>query len=188
MTPTFNLGDNYSFKENNNGNLVVVDSTGTPVIKHEDGSDSISAVAPFDAIDADVGRLLAALDANGQDINDAGEVSSDRATTDEIYGDVTNFTVLDLVQGPGLTIDSNGRLAVTAEVADNISGLSNPLVADIDAAGYDINNAGIFDGQGLRSDLQEVTSTSDLTDGEPGFYYVQNDDDVVWFDGDTSTN
>jgi hypothetical protein len=125
------------------------------------------------------------IDADGR-LAVTGDV--DRLTTDEIYGDVTNFSVLDLLQGPGLTIDSNGRLAVTAEIADNIDGLTNPLVEALNADGYDINNAGIIDAQGLRSDLQEITSTSDLSDGEAGFYYVANDDDVIWFDGDTSTN
>lgn len=119
---------------------------------------------------------------------DIGVLRADRVVTDDIYGDVTNFTVLDLLQGPGLTIDSNGRLAVSAEIADSIDGLTNPLVEALDAAGYDINNAGIVDAEGLLSDLQEITSTSDLSDGEAGFYYVANDDEVVWFDGDTSTN
>ncbi|MUV50974.1 hypothetical protein [Haloarcula sp. CBA1122] len=33
-----------------------------------------------------------------------------------------------------------------------------------------------------------VASASDLVDGEPGFYHLEDEDSVVWFDGDTSTN
>jgi len=40
----------------------------------------------------------------------------------------------------------------------------------------------------IAADLETITSPSDLTDGEPGFYYVSSDDDTIWFDGDTSTN
>ncbi|WP_434531042.1 hypothetical protein ACODNH_05365 [Haloarcula sp. NS06] len=33
-----------------------------------------------------------------------------------------------------------------------------------------------------------VASAADLSDGEPGLYYLEDEDSVVWFDGDTSTN
>jgi len=37
MTASLDLGDNYQIEENSNGNLVVRDSGGTIVLKHEDG-------------------------------------------------------------------------------------------------------------------------------------------------------
>jgi len=37
MPADFNLGDNYQLDENSNGNFVVIDSTGTTVLKHVDG-------------------------------------------------------------------------------------------------------------------------------------------------------
>lgn len=41
---------------------------------------------------------------------------------------------------------------------------------------------------GSGFDFETVQSTGDLTDGEPGFYYIGDDDEPIWFDGDTSTN
>jgi hypothetical protein len=33
-----------------------------------------------------------------------------------------------------------------------------------------------------------VASASNLVDGDPGLYYLEDEDSVVWFDGDTATN
>jgi len=41
MTGSLNLGDNYEIEENSNGNLLIKDSTGTVVLKHEDGTQDI---------------------------------------------------------------------------------------------------------------------------------------------------
>jgi len=37
MTGTHNLGDNYTFEEDSNGNLLIKDSSGSAVMKHTDG-------------------------------------------------------------------------------------------------------------------------------------------------------
>jgi len=98
MSGTINLGDNYSVEEDSNGDLVIKDSTGTSVLKHEVGADIISAVAPFDAIDADAGKLLSALDANSKDINNIAALEATNADTRNGYQNKTSSRSLNTTE------------------------------------------------------------------------------------------
>jgi hypothetical protein len=124
MTGTINLGDNYSVEEDSNGDLVVTDSTGTPVFKHEDGADSISAVAPFDAIDADAGKLLSALDANSKDITDIATLGAAAlqatALQDEVDTAQLNNDAVDTAQIASAAV-VQGAIASGAVTVDELA-------------------------------------------------------------------
>lgn len=60
-----------------------------------------------------------------------------------------------------------------------------------DAAFRAVDTGRLYFGDGSAwnaRDIETITDTTDLSDGEIGFYYVDSDDDLIWFDGDTSTN
>ena len=76
------------------------------------------------------------LDGNGYAILDL-----DRVETNALLGTISEKEIQQL-DGAGLYVDDDGRLRVNSDVFDgDIEGLSNPLTEDLDAAGYNIENA-----------------------------------------------
>ena len=76
------------------------------------------------------------LDGNGYAILDL-----DRVETNALLGTISEEEIQQL-DGAGLFVDDDGRLSVNSDVFDgDIEGLSNPLTEDLDAAGYNIDNA-----------------------------------------------
>lgn len=87
------------------------------------------------------------LDGNGYAILDL-----DRVETNALLGTISEKEIQQL-DGAGLYVDENGRLSVNSDVFDgDIDGLSNPLTEDLDAAGYNIDNASSLSGESVNTD------------------------------------
>jgi len=103
MTSTLDLGSNYTLEENNNGNLLIKDSTGTVVLKHTDGGDfSLGAALELgDLVDGSTGDTVydgstETLGDGNQDV-DANSINTDQVAVAElgamIVGDGNKQTI-----------------------------------------------------------------------------------------------
>jgi len=93
-----------------------------------------------------------------------------------IEGDVVGGEELTKIDGAGLGINDDGELVLTAEF-DGIEGLTNPLVENVDADGFDIENVGDFSSQ--NATIDGTTSTEALeAEGINNIVLVQNGDDL----------
>ncbi|WEL29843.1 hypothetical protein [Haloferax volcanii] len=82
------------------------------------------------------------------------------------------------IDDPDLSVGVLTATEVRSNTLGGRSGNSLEMLSDLDLTSHVIQN----------QDLQTVASESDLVDGEPGFYEVTNTGQVIYFDGDTSTN
>lgn len=97
------------------------------------------------------------------------------AEVSELSGSITEKSITQ-IDGGGLEHDGNGRLQVDSSYFDgSITGISNPLSADLDAADYNINNAGSVDANSVNTgkinnanspvDIEDILNRTGLSDG-----------------------
>lgn len=139
-----------------NGIICRDEDTGDELLTvREDGEVVIPVKANVGEVDAD--KLISNLSANGYDITGVDDVSSNSVTTDTVSGGVTDSQGdITRLPGSGLGVD-NGDLAVTASFS-GISGISNPLTADLNADQFDINNIRQANAESLNA---KETTTAD---------------------------
>ena len=123
------------------------------LIVRENGEIRIPVEANIES--AVISKLLDDLDIDGFDLNNIGTTNTDSIRSlSDIDGSVVSNT-LSQIDGAGLSI-IDGDLVVTAEF-EGIQGLTNPLVENLNADGYNINNVGTVDAQALEA--EQISNT-----------------------------
>jgi len=144
------------------------------LIVRENGEIRIPVEANIES--AVISKLLDDLDIDGFDLNNIGTTNTDSIRSlSDIDGSVVSNT-LSQIDGAGLSI-IDGDLVVTAEF-EGIQGLTNPLVENLNADGYDINNAGTVNAQALEADEAmriPKYSTQDEAPDNVGLYAVTDE-------------
>lgn len=101
MSGTINLGDNYTVEEDSNGDLVITDSGGSTVLKHDDSADKFVASESFDTLEAADASVTNSPSSDGdvgrfQELSERGQVTangSDNTGLDGTWDTVSVTTV-----------------------------------------------------------------------------------------------
>jgi len=138
MTASLDLGDNYQIEENSNGNLVVRDSGGTIVLKHEDGGNFQLGDAGLelgDLIDGSSGATV--YDGASETLGDGSQsANQDSLSTndgtiggDPILGGPSSGSDAGLTLGGGYTtIDADQPTLIELEVRSETDGSNDANV------------------------------------------------------------
>lgn len=156
MPGQINLGNNYTVEEDSNGDLVITDSGGSTVLKHDDSSDSFAVSESFDALEAN------------QINNDSGltdsQISVGRQTP--IIEDWERQSLDYYGNNSGYVIDTSTALQGSASVRNDQTGFNNGMTSPFRAL-RGVRYRGYFrfdlhssqSGQGLRFGIGQSKNT-----------------------------